>query len=253
MEPTGERTVPGIDREQYFFARHDAVYRWIIDQFPDEIRGARLIDAGSGEGFGAAFLAEAGPTIVAALEYDIEACRHSAATYPRPRTVRTNLAQLPLRDAAVDIVVSLQVIEHLWDLPGFLRDLCRVTRTAGLLIASTPNRETFSPGLGRGQTPVNPFHVEEFDAEQLHDLVTEAGWRDTALFGLHHGPRITDWEAMHGPIVAAQIAAMSHEMWPDDLHQFIARITPADFIIDTNTAAAQDLIVVGRAPDRSHS
>ena len=247
MEPTGERTVPGIDREQYFFARHDAVYQWIPEKFADALHDARVLDAGSGEGYGAAFLAESGPALVAAFEYDDETAHHSARTYPQAHTVRTNLAQLPLNDATLDVVVTLQVIEHLWDLPGFLRDLRRVTRPGGLLIASTPNRETFSPGLERGQNPVNPFHVEEFDAEQVYDLVAAAGWAEILVFGLHHGPRIAEWESQHGPIVAAQVAAITNDYWPAELHRFIAQITAQDFIIDRTTTNAQDLIVVGRA------
>ena len=77
-------------------------------------------------------------------------------------------------------------------------------------MVTTPNRPVFSPGLGRGEKPTNPFHVEELDAEQLHDLLVGAGFTDVVVHGLHHGPRITDWEAAHGTgLVAAQMSAVA--------------------------------------------
>ncbi len=249
MEPTGERTVPGIDREQYFFARHDAVYRWVCSEFATDLAAARILDAGSGEGYGAALLAESGATAVIGLEYDDQACRHAAGRYPLTHVVRANLAHLPLRNHSIDMVITLQVIEHLWDLSGFLTDLLRAVRPGGRLVASTPNRATFSPGLGRGERPINPFHVEEFDAEQVHDLLAAAGWRDVRVLGLHHGRRITEWEAHHGSIMAAQVTAALADDWPDDLIGFIAQITAADFTIASDTGSAQDLIAIGRAPE----
>ena len=45
---TGERTVPGIAREQYWFARHEVVYRWLAAR----CAGASVLEAGSGEGYG---------------------------------------------------------------------------------------------------------------------------------------------------------------------------------------------------------
>ncbi len=245
MEPTGERTVPGIDREQYFFARHRAVYRWIADAWLPH-PGARVVDAGSGEGYGAALLAEAGAELVLGLEYDDQAAGHAARTYPAVSTVQANLAELPLRMEAIDLVVCLQVIEHLWDLPGFLRAVREVLRPDGLVIASTPNRETFSPGLGRGEKPLNPFHVEEFDAEQLIDLFRAAGWTSVEVRGLHHAERIIAWEAAHGSLMQAQITAMLADDWPEDLAGFVPTLTDDDFRIDRSTQHAQDLLVIGR-------
>ncbi len=249
MEPTGERTVPGVEREQYFYARHEAVYAWICRKFTSVLANARVVDAGSGEGYGARLLAECRPSIVIGLEYDDAACRHAAVTYPRPRLVRSNLAQLPLRDHSIDMVVTLQVIEHLWDLAGFVTDLGRAIRPGGLLIASTPNREVFSPGLGRGERPLNPFHVEEFDDEQVHDLLVAAGWTQVQVWGLHHGRRIIEWESNHGSLMAAQVMAMTQDSWSKELSRFIADLTEADFTITPDTHEAQDLIAIGHAPD----
>lgn len=247
---TGERTVPGLSREEYWFARHEVAYAWIARRLgragsPD---GSRVVvDAGAGEGYGTAMIA---PAI--ALEYDGPVCRHLRTAYPQVPVAQANLAALPLRSASVDVIVCLQVIEHLWDLAAFLRDCHRTLRPRGELIVTTPQRLTFSPGLGRGEKPVNPFHVEEFDAEQLADLLADAGFADVSLHGIHHGERIEEWEGAHGSIVRAQVDAAIQGTWPPHVSDFVESITADDFRVDPGPltpsdprlARAQDLLAV---------
>jgi SAM-dependent methyltransferase len=227
---TGERTVPGIAREQYWFARHEVVYQWLAPR----CAGQRVVEAGSGEGYGARILQQSGAEVVA-VDYDWTTITHSAATYPLPH-VQANLAALPFRH--VDAVVSLQVIEHLWDLRHFLTETRRIARWTCL---STPNRLTFSPGLRRGEKPTNPFHVEEFDADQLRELVRDAGFTHIDMFGVRHGPRLT---ARPG-LIAEQIDAALSGTWPDDLERFVAGVSTQDFLIrDSDLDTCLDLVVV---------
>lgn len=245
---TGERTVPGLPREEYWFARHEAAYAWIAARRPAEHR--IVVDAGAGEGYGTSMLA---PAI--AVEYDGDVCRHLRARYPQVPAVQANLAALPLRTASVDAIVSLQVIEHLWDLPGFLGDCRRALRPGGEIIVTTPQRLTFSPGLGRGEKPINPFHVEEFDAEQVDAALSDAGFLDIEMRGIHHGARIGAWEVTNGPIVAAQIAAAVNDSWTQSLSDFVGSVDRLDFTVDASPlephdphlAQAQDLLAIARA------
>jgi SAM-dependent methyltransferase len=245
---TGERTVPGLPREEYWFARHEVAYAWIAARRPAEHR--IVVDAGAGEGYGTAML-----TPAIAVEYDGDVCHHLRARYPQVPAVQANLAALPLRTSSVDAIVSLQVIEHLWDLRGFLADCRRVLRPGGELIVTTPQRLTFSPGLGRGEKPINPFHVEEFDAEQVNEALRDAGFMDVEMRGIHHGARISAWEADNGPIVAAQITAAVDDSWPLPLSDFVGSVDGRDFTVDASwlephdphLAQAQDLLAIARA------
>jgi len=249
---TGERTLPGVAGEEYWFARHDAAYRWVAETYADRVHDAVVVEAGSGEGYGADLLRAAGARIVVALEYDPGAVAHAGSAYAEVATMRANLAALPLAAASVDVLVSLQVVEHLWDLPGFLRDCAAVLRPGGLLVVSTPNRPVFSPGLARGEKPTNPFHVEELDAEQLHDHLVAAGLGGVAVHGLLHGARIEDWERTHQTgLVAAQIAVVTG-VRPDDtgdaeVAEFVATVTHADFRVG-DADDAQDLVAVAVRP-----
>lgn len=72
--------------------------------------------------------------------------------------------------SSLDVVLNLQVIEHLWDQAGYLAESARVPRPGGLLMVSTPNRLTFSPGR---DTPLNPFHTRELTAGEPIGLLAE--------------------------------------------------------------------------------
>ncbi len=118
--------------------------------------------------------------------------------------MQANLAQLPLPDASVDVVVNFQVIEHLWDQTQFVIECARVLRPSGLLMMSTPNRITFSPGR---DTPINPFHTRELNAAELTELLVDGGFAEVSISGLFHGPRLREMDARHGgSIIEAQIA-----------------------------------------------
>ena len=240
---TGERTVPGIAEENYWFRRHEVVY----EELAPRCAGATVLEAGCGEGYGADLLAGVARRVLA-LDYDAQAAAHAARRYPRIGVARTNLVALPVSDGAVDVVVSLQVVEHLWDQEGFLRECCRVLRPGGLLFVSTPNRLTFSPGR---DTPLNPFHTRELSAAELAGLVGDAGFADVEVLGLHHGPRLRGIDAAHGgSIVAAQTAVVLGDgIWPEALLRDVERVTCADFALTADGVdASLDLLASARRP-----
>lgn len=243
MELTGERTIPGFDTESYWFARHDVVYRWVAQHYAaHQVCG----DIGSGEGFGTEVLLNGGARSVYGIELDAAAAAHSAARYPGSNFARGNVVALPIATQSTDLIVSLQVIEHIWDVAMYVTEMHRVLRPGGVLVVSTPNRPVFSPGLERGMTPLNPFHVEEFDAEQIQSHLFAAGFSNVNVFGLHHGDRIVNWEHVNGPIVNAMVAAGASDTWPPELLEFVTTVTTADFVIG-DAHDAHDLIAVGTA------
>src|SRR5215475_3055849 len=111
---TGERTIPGLAEENYWFRRHEVVYQ----RLSDRCAGRDVLEAGCGEGYGADLIAGVARGVIG-LDYDDATVAHVKASYPRVDMRHGNLAQLPLADAAVDVVVNFQVIEHLWDQPQF--------------------------------------------------------------------------------------------------------------------------------------
>jgi 2-polyprenyl-3-methyl-5-hydroxy-6-metoxy-1,4-benzoquinol methylase len=240
---TGERTAPGIPGERYWFHRHEAAYVWAVRHalLPGDV----VIEAGAGEGYGAELMRVSGAARVIAVDYDHAAVGHMRATYPHLDVVEANLIDLPLDDSSADLVVSMQVIEHLWDVPTFLTECHRVLKPGGRMIVSTPNRLIFSPGLGRKAKPLNPFHVEEFDTEQVLALLSGANFERITAHGLHHAQRIAAFEATAGPLVPRLVRLDVHDMatWPPDVADLVYSASAADFDITDGTVTAHDLIV----------
>ncbi len=220
---TGERTVPGIAEENYWFRRHEIVYARLLER----CAGATVLEAGSGEGYGANMIADVATRVIG-LDYDTGAVEHVRAAYPRVEMMQGNLAELPLGDASVDVVVNFQVVEHLWDQGQFLRECLRVLRPGGELLISTPNRITFSPGR---DTPLNPFHTRELNAAELSELLVQAGFRVETMAGVHHGPALVDLDQRWGgSFIDAQIErALAGDPWPDELTAAVAGVRIDDF------------------------
>ena len=243
---TGERTVPGLAVENYWFRRHEVAYLHCVDI----CAGRDVLEAGCGEGYGADLIAAAARTVTA-VDYDAATVAHVRARYPRVEVLAANLASLPAADSSVDVVVNFQVIEHLWDQPQFITECLRVLRPGGSLLISTPNRITFTPG---SDTPVNPFHTRELNAAELRELLTDGGFVVQSMSGVFHGPRLIEMDSRHGgSIIDAQIArVVTDAPWPDGLLADVAAVESADFdIIDDSRReidASLDLLAIAVRP-----
>jgi SAM-dependent methyltransferase len=240
---TGERTVPDIPEENYWFRRHEVAYRFALPHVADR----SVLEVGCGEGYGTALLASTANRVLG-IDYDPPTVAHAAARYPQAAFALGNLAALPVASARVDVVATLQVIEHVWDHPQFVRECLRVLRPGGLLLVTTPNRLTFSPGL---EIPLNPFHSREFAAAELIDLLSDGGFTVDAVLGLHSGPRLRALDAEHDGFVDAQLA-VPPERWGQRLRADVADVGSADFVISSavvhDVDESLDLIVLARRP-----
>lgn len=241
---TGERTVPGVPDETYWFERHVVAY----DLASAHVDGARVLDAGCGEGYGLALLREAGARHVVGADLDTTTVAHARARYGHEdiEVVECELMALPLDDDTVDVTVSFQVIEHLYDVPGYLASLQRVTRPGGLVLLATPNRLTFTPD---SDVPVNPFHVREFTAAELNAELERAGYVVDDVLGVHHGQRIRTWEQELGASFMHTMTTIAPGDWPAGYRDRVHRVTVADFDVRRDDLDdSLDLVAVCRVP-----
>ncbi|UQX89919.1 methyltransferase domain-containing protein [Jatrophihabitans telluris] len=236
---TGERTVPEVPAENYWFRRHEAAYRYVRA----EVTGPVVLEVGAGEGYGAAQLSRSGQQTVA-LDYDRAAIGHLHRRYPQLLAVQGNLAALPVRTASTDTLVCLQVIEHVWDHPQFVSECARVLRPGGSLILSTPNRLTFSPDRAR---PRNPFHTHEFVAHELRGLIEHAGLQVLQLAGLVARERLRELDARWGGSLADAQLAVDPGHWDADLRSDVASVATDDFEFhDPAADDCLDLLLIAR-------
>jgi SAM-dependent methyltransferase len=179
LELTGERTLPDVNEENYWYRRHLAVYRWIAER----CAGLRVADMACGEGYGSAALARRAREVIG-VDANPEAYEHARLKYRHPglRFERALVEQFD-RGAPYDALVFLQTVEHISN-PGQLLDRLRSLLTLnGVAYISTPNRLTLAPpGAERSG---NPWHVREYSAEEYRGLL-EPHFREVELLGLFH-------------------------------------------------------------------
>jgi len=110
LKLTGERTLPGLEEENYWFQRHLVVYRHLLK----EAEGRRVLDLGCGEGYGAALLASRASETVG-VDLAPEAIYHARKTYrvPNLRFSHMDIYELQLEDNSFDLVICLETLEHL--------------------------------------------------------------------------------------------------------------------------------------------
>jgi SAM-dependent methyltransferase len=155
---TGERLHEDDPLFAVDLARHRAAYAYGIELARSEAK-ERILDLGCGTGYGTHELAEALPRTFAVDRIAPDA----GARHPRARFIRADAARLPLRSDTFDLVVSFQVIEHLEDPAAYLESMTRLLRPEGAALITTPN-VLQSDGE-------NPFHVHEYEAAELSDLL----------------------------------------------------------------------------------
>ncbi len=108
---TGERTLPDVPEENYWFRRHLAVYEWIAER----VAGLRVADLACGEGYGADLLAASAAEVVG-VDANPEAHEHARLRYRRSN-LRFERDLVESYRGPCDAIVFLQTIEHVGD-PG---------------------------------------------------------------------------------------------------------------------------------------
>ena len=196
---TGERTLPDVPAENYWFRRHLAVYEWIATR----VGGLRVIDMACGEGYGANVLAGVAGEVVG-VDANPEAHEHARLRYRRGN-LRFERDLVESFSEPADAVVFLQTIEHLQD-PGrvleHFRSLVGSASSAGTVFVSTPNVLTLAPaGAPRSD---NPWHVHEYRASEF-DQLCRGTFASVEIYGLFHARKLrvhelalrAGWDSVH--------------------------------------------------------
>jgi SAM-dependent methyltransferase len=178
---TGERTLPDVPEENYWYRRHLVVYEWIAAR----VGGLRVIDMACGEGYGSATLAAAAAEVVG-VDANPEAHEHARLRYPSPN-LRFERDLVESFAEPCDAVVFLQTIEHVED-PGAILDHFRsLLSPGGVAYVSTPNLLTLAPpGAEKSD---NPWHVREYRAAQFRALC-QRHFPRVELLGLFHARKL---------------------------------------------------------------
>ena len=157
MRFTGEQIIPDDLENKYLFLEHLARYMYAAQFVP----GKRVLDLGCGTGYGANYLAANKADLVIGVDINQEAITYARSHYQAANLIylRHDCLKIGLSRAAVDVVVSFEVIEHIEDWQTYLAEIKRVLKPGGYLIGSTPNKKLHSADV---EISPNPFHVREY-------------------------------------------------------------------------------------------
>jgi SAM-dependent methyltransferase len=183
LELTGERTLPDVPAENYWFRRHLAVYEWIGAR----VAGHRVLDTACGEGYGAEVLSRSAAHVVG-VDANPDAFEHARLRYRRENlTFERGMVEIFGEPASYDAVVFLQTIEHVQDPAAVLAHFRRILAPGGVAYVSTPNLLTLAPA---GATKSgNPWHIREYRASEF-DALCRSVFDDVQVLGVFHARKL---------------------------------------------------------------
>ena len=234
-----ERAEPGRADWPELAAPHLARYVFAVEY----ARAKRVLDAGSGSGYGSYLLAAHDAAAVLGLDLDPHAVQSATLRFAHPalRYVVGDCETLDQAEGPFDLICQFETIEHLAHPEQFLRAAARRLAPDGLAIISTPDRDACPPFVdGR---PRNPFHLHEWRRDEFSQLLaphfadveiraqvqsTSLAAREDALAALREG---LIWAS---PLLAAvwrKLPGASGKRRPWQRLAGLAAPTPADYPI----------------------
>ncbi len=176
MPFTGERFTPECEREIWYEHYHRYAFACPL------VKGKAVLDAASGEGYGARLLAATAGRVVG-VDLDEQSVAHACNRYASAGDVslefiQATCDQLPFEDNSFDVVVSFETLEHLSAQEAMLAEFERVLKPSGFIIISTPDKAVYSDATGYD----NPYHVKELYRHEFQVLL-DKHWPTQQWFG----------------------------------------------------------------------
>jgi len=168
------------------------------------LAGLKVLDIGCGGGLVCEPLARLGAEVtgIDPGNEGIEAARaHAAAAGLEIRYEAVEAGELAARNDTYDVVLLLEVVEHVPDVPAFLATVAPLVRPGGLVILSTLNRTLKAYALAiigaeliLRWLPVGTHQWQRFvKPEELAGALDAAGLTLTDTTGMIYDPLADEW------------------------------------------------------------
>ncbi len=149
------------------------------------IRPGQLVaDLGSNDGAVADLLSQRKARVIACDFPEVIA--HAHRNYPSLACAGFDASgRFPFADRSLDAISACEIIEHIVDDVGFLKECLRVLKPGGNLVLSTPNIAFIRDRIWllRGYYQDNPMHVHLYTFDNLHERVLRVGFATCHMEG----------------------------------------------------------------------
>lgn len=156
---TAERVSQEDHSDNYVFQRSLLAYLEAA-----KLISGRVLEIGTGSGYGVEIIAPNTDEFITIDKYKTTISDETFAWKSKVTFMQMNIP--PLKDIpsnSFDFVITFQVIEHIQRDDIFLQEICRVLKSGGKLIVTTPNKKM---SITR-----NPWHVREYTVQELDALL----------------------------------------------------------------------------------
>ena len=172
-----------VPRERPIDARAAA---WAVAAVAGAGKRPRALDLGCGDGRISALLADAGAEVTGVDPSEI-ALEHSRRTRPDLRFLRpSDDGTLPLPDASFDVVVAINVLEHVADTQRLMSEARRVLARGGRLAVAVPYHGRLAGAVAalvafeRAHDPLEPT-LRQYTRRSLAELLAQFGYGEVEV------------------------------------------------------------------------
>ena len=163
---TGERFIPCEGGPEIYY---EHAHRYLMAR--PVAAGRVVVDLASGEGYGAAWLAEVAHRVTG-FDVDASTVEHARARYRHHANLEfavADIQRVPLPDGVADVVTCFEAIEHVHEPELVVAEAARILRPGGVLLVSTPDKAVYSDARDYN----NEFHLHELYRPELEALLAE--------------------------------------------------------------------------------
>ncbi len=107
------------------------------------IKGKKCLDVGPGTGRWLQFLKNSGAGYLGAIDISQESLNRCSLLCNRTQKAHIESDKFDFEPDFFDVVISIEVLEHLRDPDNYLSEIVRVSKTGGIVLMSTPNVISF--------------------------------------------------------------------------------------------------------------
>lgn len=170
MEKSLYENIYQVEETHWWYeARRDIIFDWVKHMLLNN-KMPRILDIGCGTGFNITYLHQLGYRQVDGLDISRDALMYCKSRQLNSLTI-ASAENLPIQRSTYDVILALDIVEHIADDRQVMAEIFRILKTDGALIVFVPAYQF----LWSFQDEIS-HHQRRYEANDLKHKVTQAGF-----------------------------------------------------------------------------